>query len=158
MKYADIPPSNEKNQLRHKIELTRDAAHIQGNCWWPGYAVTRNEGGVADLLHNDFQSTIALCPTYPWISNEKPEAVTSLKHKDGKLTWTAPKAENKVSDITKFVIYHFKDSKSIDLEDSAAIIAVTNRYEYEVSEPGTYIVTALDRVNNESEPTKINIK
>jgi hypothetical protein len=158
MKYADIPPSIEKNQLRHKIELTRDAAHIQGNCWWPGYAVTRNEGGIADLLHNKYQSTIALCPTYPWICNETPAAVTSLKHKDGKLTWSAPKIENKVSDLVKFVIYHFKDNKSIDLDDASAIICITNRYEYEVSEPGTYIVTALDRVNNESEPTKINIK
>jgi hypothetical protein len=138
--------------------LTRDAAHIQGNCWWPGYAVTRNDGGVADLLRDDFQSTIALCPCYPWISDKQPEAVSSLKHKDGKITWTAPKAEGKTTDAIKFVIYHFTDNKNCDIDDSAAIIGVTNRYEYEVSESGTYVVTALDRVNNESEPTKINVK
>ena len=45
MKFADIGYSTEKSQLRHKINLTRNADNIQGNCWWPGYLITKNTAG-----------------------------------------------------------------------------------------------------------------
>ena len=75
MKFADIGYSTEKSQLRHKINLTRNADNIQGNCWWPGYLITKNTAGVADSLKIDFQATISLVPEYPWISSKRPAKV-----------------------------------------------------------------------------------
>jgi uncharacterized lipoprotein YddW (UPF0748 family) len=158
MKFADIAPSTDKSQLRHKVELTRASENIQGNCWWPGYAVTRNEGGAADILREELQSTIALCPSYPWISDAKPAAVSDLQCNDRKLTWTAAEASNKTCDVVRFVVYYFKTASKIDLENAEAIVAVTNRPEYTSTRAGIYVVTALDRVNNESDPVKITVK
>ena len=153
MKLPDLAPSTQKSQLDHKIRLTREAENISGNCWWPGYAVTKNFNGVADSLSTNHQSTIALVPTYPWISDKAPAAVKNLKIKGNQLSWSADAAANKVSDAVKFVVYRF-DSDKIDLDDASAIVAVTRNRNMTVDRDGYYVVTALDRVNNESAPSE----
>lgn len=153
MKLPDLAPSTQKSQLDHKIRLTREAENISGNCWWPGYAVTKNFNGVADSLSTNHQSTIALVPTYPWISDKAPAAVKNLKIKGNQLSWSADAAANKVSDPVKFVVYRF-DSDKIDLDDASAIVAVTRNRNMTVDRDGYYVVTALDRVNNESAPSE----
>lgn len=152
MDKKDLAPSTEETQLRHKIELSRIDG-IQGNCWWPGYSITRNYKGVADSLEQKYQSTIAIVPSYPWISTAVPAAV-EVKAKDGKLIWNSAVAENKATDVVKYVVYRFADKKSINLEDASAIVVVTPENEFVTKDKGVYIVTALDRVNNESPASK----
>lgn len=152
MKTPDIAPSTEPTQLRHKINLTRAGENISGNCWWPGYAITANVGGVADSLATDLQSTVALVPTYPWISNVKPAAPTAVKA-DGKvISWTGVQAAGKPEDAVKYVVYRFEPNEEIDLEAADAIQAVVWTPTYTAKTPGKYVVTALSRVNEESEP------
>ena len=152
MDLPDLAPSNEKSQLRHKIELSRiDGIH--GNCWWPGYSVTHNYKGVADSLAAYHQSTIAIVPSYPWISTSIPSAV-EVKAKDGKLTWVAADKQNKATDVVRYVVYRYADKKSINLDDASAIVVVTPKNEFVANEKGVYVVTALDRVNNESPASK----
>jgi uncharacterized lipoprotein YddW (UPF0748 family) len=152
MKHADLAPSTEATQLNHKIRLTREAPNVQGNCWWPGYLITKNIGGVADSLANGMQSTIALVPEYPWISTEHPEAVTGVKLSGNKLSWHAPRTASAINDAVRFVVYRF-DNGNINLDDASAIVKVTNENSCTVNAPGTYVVTALNRVNNESQPS-----
>ena len=154
MKKPDIGDSNENSQLRHKINLTREAENIQGNCWWPGYSITDNTGGVADSLTIDLQATVAVPPAYSWISQKRPASVKGLSHKDGKLTWDAPHIKKSPDDAVKFVVYRFEPGDEIDLENSEAIEGVTWRNEFTAEDPGIYVVTALSRVNQESEPSK----
>ncbi len=152
MTKPDLAPSTEPNQLRHKIELTRQLPNIGGNCWWPSTAVTRNVGGVADALADEFQSTIALWPEYPWISKEEPAGVMNLADEGGTLTWEAPQKKGTADDAVKFVVYRFDKEADLNINDVNAIQAVTWGTEYEVSKPGVYYVTSLSRVNNESAP------
>ncbi len=153
MKKPDLPPSKEKSQLRHKIQLTRDAKNIQGTCWFPGYSITANDSGILDSLSNSLQSDIALVPAYPWISTDKPAAVSSLKASGKKLTWNAPlpRGKGKTNDAYRFVIYRLANT-SDDLS-KATVVAVTPEHEYSVKKAGRYVVTALNRVNNESSPS-----
>lgn len=152
MNKPDLAPSKEKSQLKHKIDLTRQAENIQGTCWFPGYSITKNVGGIADSLANDLQSEIALVPSYPWISSERPAKVSNLASKAGRLSWSAPEPKGKTGDVVRFVIYRLDDN-SRSLSD-ATIIAVTPERNYTLTKPGTYVVTALNRVNNESEPSQ----
>lgn len=154
MKKPDIGNSCEASQLRHKVNLTRAADNIQGNCWWPAYSVTDNTGGVADSLAIDLQATVAVPPAYPWISSHKPDAVKGLHHKAGKLMWEVNKPKNSADDAVKFVVYRFEPDDEIDLENSEAIECITWRNEVPAEDPGVYVVTALSRVNQESEPSK----
>ncbi len=153
MNKADLAPSAEKSQLRTKINLSREEG-IHGNCWWPGYSITSNYKGVADSLAMYQQSTIALVPSYPWISTAVPAVVEDVKAKDGKITWAAGAVENKATDVVRYVVYRFDDKKVIDLENAAAIVAVVPENEFVAKEKGVYVITALDRVNNESPASK----
>ncbi len=153
MTLPDIPPSKAPNQLAHKVELTRENENIKGNCWWPGYSITKNFEGGADTLAAGFQSTIALVPAYTWISDEAPEAVTGLECKDGKLTWDAPEAPGQAPAVTKYVVYRLDSPDVSAIGDAENIVAVVydNAFEIPAGEAGAYyVVTALDRVNNES--------
>lgn len=159
MKHADLAPSTEKTQLRHKIELSRSLPNVQGNCWWPAYAITANVGGVADSLKNDLQSTRALVPSYPWISKAVPATPANVKAKDGKLSWTAEAPKAMVNDAVRFVVYRFDNGTKPDFENAAAIVTVTPEASFDITLPGDYYVTALNRVNTESKPSaKVTVK
>lgn len=153
MKKPDIAPSTEPTQLRHKVNLTRANENIGGNCWWPGYSITANTGGIADSLANDLQSTVALVPTYPWISDKTPAAPSQFTANGRKLSWSVPAAQDTSDDAVKFVVYRFDNDAEIDLYAADAIEAVTWQPSFEATKPGKYIVTSLSRVNQESAPT-----
>lgn len=150
MKKPDIAPSTEPNQLRHKVMLTREAENIQGNCWWPAYSLTNNTGKIADILRADLQSTVALPPLYPWISEVAPMAVEGLKASGKVLSWDAPTIEGTADDAVKFAVYHFDNVNDIDLENTEAIEGITWKNEWKAERSGVYVVTALSRVNCES--------
>ena len=159
MDRTDLAPSTEATQLRSKIEMSRAfPGGIHGNCWWPGYSVTHNYKGVADSLANDLQSTIALVPSYTWISDVKPEAVSGLKCKNDKLSWNAPAVEGKTTDVVKWVVYQLNANDVAGIENAENIVAVVNTNECalpdDVEGDCYYVVTALNRANNESPACK----
>ena len=159
MDRTDLAPSTETSQLRSKIEMSRAyPGGIQGNCWWPGYSVTSNYKGVADSLANDLQSTIALVPSYPWINDVAPKAVLGLKCKNDKLSWDAPAVEGKTTDVVKWVVYQLNSNDVAGIENAENIVAVVNGNECalpdDVEGDCYYVVTALDRANNESPACK----
>lgn len=157
MDKADLAPSTDKNQLKHKIEISRKLPNVQGNCWWAGYAIPKNYKGVADSLANNFQSTIALMPSFPWIKSEPLQALKNVRIKGDKLLWDAPAPKGKTSDVVRFVIYMTDNGNSSELEDPENIIAITNTTEFDLPALETgkkIIVTPLDRVNNEGPASK----
>ena len=64
-----------------------------------------------------------------------------------------------MNDAVRFVVYRFDTDKKVNLDDASAIVAVTNSRELKIATPGVYIVTALNRVNIESESSaKVRVK
>ena len=159
MNKADVAPSDQRTQLASKIEMTRTAQKVGGNCWWPASSLTKNVGGVADSLSRYHQSTVALPPAYPALSNSLPEGVSDLNFKRGVLSWSANAPAGRADDCIRFVVYRFDNDEEFDLENAANIVAVTPGHSIKVDKAGYYVVTALDRVNNESLPSEaIKIK
>ncbi|MDE6653668.1 MAG: family 10 glycosylhydrolase [Muribaculaceae bacterium] len=152
MKTPDAPYSKAPDELDHKVELSRQLPNVQGNCWWPGYSITKNFMGVADRLASDLQSTVALVPAYPALSEGAPKAVTDLTLNGRVLNWKRDKMKGNASDQVKFVVYKFAQGAEHDYNDARNIYAVTPDTYVEIDGRGVYSVTALDRVNNESEP------
>lgn len=149
----DVSRTMSCSELGRKVELTRKAESITGNCWWPGYSVASNVGGIADSLACNFQSTIALVPDYPWISDKTPKAVSGLRISSGKLLWRAAAPEGSPDDAVKYVIYRFEENETVDLSKSSAIVTITWQNSIPIDRGGIYVVTALSRVNRESEPS-----
>jgi len=79
------------------------------------------------------------------------------------LFWTAPKAKTEMDAAKFYVIYCFPKGHKIDINSSTYIFAVTSETMYKLpynfgNEKYTYVVTALDRLQNESKPVKIKVK
>lgn len=134
------------NELDAKLELARP---VDGNCWW--YAASLSP--LARSLAAKAYSSTALVPEYLWKNAQPAAKPASLAFANGKLGWTAD--EN----ASKWVIYRFDSEKLIDIENPAAICAVTYQPTYRPVKSGIYVVTALDRTNCESAPSSsIRIK
>lgn len=163
------PRNNDRNELDTKVKLSRELPAVKGNVWWHGYWVTGNYKGVADSLAQKYQSTIALPPAYGDL-DKRPAPVSGLRlaKENGKtfLTWDAPATGRKAkeTDAVKFVVYEFfPGEKSDNLDDPQTIIAMTpltrvlvaDDTDSESTKGLTFVVTSLDRMNRESEPTKL---
>lgn len=144
----------DRSRLSRKVAMTRTADNIRGNCWWPAYSLTANEKGIADSLKCTCQSTVSLPPAYDWLSEGMPDPVYDLKLKGNCLEWHAESPAGSNRDATRFVIYCFPDDNNFDLENPEYIVTVTPATSATVSKRGFYVVTAVDRVNNESLPSE----
>lgn len=76
--------------------------------------------------------------------------IEGLKVSGKTISWDAPALEGTADDAVKFVVYHFDSVESINLDDPAAIEAITWANEWKAEHTGVYVVTALSRVNCES--------
>lgn len=153
----DVNKCMDKGELAEKVEMTRANANVKGNCWWPGYSVTRNYKGAYDALAGNLQQNIALVPAYPWISSRTPEPVNALRVYGQTLSWEAPEQHNSADDAVKFVVYRFDRLADVDTSRGDAIVAVTPANRFDATQPGVYVVTSLSRVNNESAPSSAAI-
>lgn len=162
----DVVKSMDLNELGTKIDISRNLPSVQGNVWWPSVQVTKNYKNVLDSLANGAQSTIALTPEYTWLAGGNAKKVakpSNLMIADGVLTWeySQEDGEPSIDDVNSIVIYKLPSDKvKGELDDASNIVAVIRGEEcsWEVSDkvkPGDWIVvTALDRINRESQPSK----
>ena len=161
------PHNANSNQLPLKMKIQRSYQSIGGSSQWPAVDLVANKGLYKDALSGYFHKSIALPPTYSFIDNNAPKAVRKLKKLwtiDGyMLFWTEPKSKTPMDDAKMYVIYQFEKGEKIDLENPANIVKVTSNKFYKLPyvngyDKYTYIVTALDRVNNESKAKKIKVR
>jgi nitrous oxide reductase accessory protein NosL len=134
---------------------------------WYAKAVVDNVGNYGRQLRNNYWRYPALHPTTPWIDNTAPDKVKKLKviDVDGHrvLCWTAPKAKKWNDEAVKYVVYCFDKSESLDIDDPSKIVAITEDTHFELPEQPrktrqVYVVTALDRMHNESSYKKVKVK
>ena len=161
-------PSNPSiNQLYRKMKLERSYQTIEGSCQWPASAVVNNEGHYRDSLVNHYFKYPALVPVFDFIDNKAPNKVRSLKAiwmPDGYiLFWTAPKAKTAMDEANMYVVYRFVKGEERDTSDPSHIVAITQDtfYKLPYDDGNTayyYVVTALDRLHNESKVVKKKVK
>ncbi|MDE6527047.1 MAG: family 10 glycosylhydrolase [Muribaculaceae bacterium] len=150
----DVERSVKKSELSRKIALSREADRIQGNCWWPGYSLTRNVAGVADSLSTTLQRIPALVPEYPWLCADTPAAIRRISPGEGRsFSWDSDDPKGTTADIVKYAVYRFESRHDIDCDNAEALVAVTYSKSFQAREPGVYVVTALNRANRESDPS-----
>jgi len=137
----DVVKTMKAAQLDAKLKQAAKIPSIGGHCWWSGYNLIDNTDGIAGRLP---YSATALTPEYPWVRCREQKAPGDLKKsRDGQLSWK--------SDARKWVVYRFDDPEHIDLDNPAAIVAVTYTRSIPADKAGVYVVTALDSANRESE-------
>jgi uncharacterized lipoprotein YddW (UPF0748 family) len=152
-----------RNQLTRKMELERTTPAIYGNCFWPGYEITKNTGGIRDSLRANYHRYPALIPPYVHMHDKRPKDVKSMKAEwttDGyKLHWKRNGESSNPEKAQYYVIYRFKDKEKTRLDDVSKIATITRNTEYLLpynngKEKYKYVVTSVDRFHNESKKGK----
>ncbi|MDD2799707.1 MAG: family 10 glycosylhydrolase [Bacteroidales bacterium] len=155
--------TGSKNQLTTKLKQAAASNKIQGNCWWNGYDILRNEGGIKDSLRNNYYRYPALVPAYTNMDGFPPLVLKKLWAEwtpNGYFLFWQPKQDKDSLNVpNRFCIYRFKSGEKYDLNNPANIIKITTETSYQLPyDKGnvkyTYAVTALDRYNYESKKAK----
>ena len=161
------PKNPSINQLPRKMALQRAYQTIDGSCQWPASAVIENAGKYRDALIAEYHKYPALPPVFDFMDNEAPGKVRKVKPiwtEDGYiLFWTAPKYKEEMNRAVQYVVYRFDAKEKVNIDDPSHIVAITrdNFYKLPYEDGKTkyrYVVTALDRLHNESKSVGKKIK
>jgi uncharacterized lipoprotein YddW (UPF0748 family) len=166
VKFAD-PHNPSSHQMASKYRLYDRCPNIKGTVLWYAKAAVDNIGNYGSMLRNSYWRAPALQPLMPWVDNKapkKPRRVKPVWTSDGYiLFWQAPKGKGWKEEASQYVVYRFRKGEKQTLDDPAHIVAVTYNtmlhLPYEKGkEKFTYIITALDRMGNESKGKTKKIK
>ena len=161
------PQNPSINQLPRKMALERSFQTIEGSCQWPASAVVENAGKYRDALVTEYFKYPALPPVFDFMDNEAPGKVKKVKSvwtAGGYiLFWTAPKYKDEMNRAVQYVIYRFGPKEKVNIDDPSHIVAITRDSFYKLPyEDGktkySYVVTALDRIHNESKSKSKKVK
>ena len=166
VKYRD-PKNPNVHQLAAKMALHQQLPNVQGSVLWYAKAVVDNVGNYGTSLRQTYWRYPALQPAMPFIDDKAPGKVRKMKPiwtSDGYvLFWTAPKGDDWNDQAVKYVVYRFGAKEKINTNDPSKICAITTQPFYKLpyvdgKEKWVYVVTALDRLQNESKAVKKKIK
>lgn len=151
------------NQIPRQIRYNRTKPQISGSIYFSSKSLTNNELSVNDSLRNIYNYP-ALVPSMPWKDKTPPNAPQNVKVKKVAdlgitLTWELPALPPKdAEDVYAFVIYRFEENEAINLENPARILQIVRNQgllnftdkTFNQGKSYLYVVTALDRLQNES--------
>lgn len=150
------------DEIQRQINFIRNH-HLAGEAHYRVKFVTDNTQNLYDILQNDFYAYPALQPPMTWADSIAPSAPSELKAEQisegyTRLRWKAS-TDNDKQNTPTYVVYA-SDELPVDTQNPANIVATGIReteYIYAPILPWTtrrhFVVTAIDRYGNESEPS-----
>lgn len=166
VKFPD-PANPQLNQMPAKHQLHLQMPNVGGTVLWYAKAAVDNMGNYGSMLRNVYWKHPALQPLMPFIDRKAPKKPRKLKpvwtSGGYVLFWTAPKGKGWENEARQYVVYRFAHGERVNLDDASKIAAVTDKTYFELpyvdgKTKYTYVVTALDRMHNESKAKKKKIK
>ena len=163
----DIERTAKANQQAAKQQLHDQVPAVQGTVLWYAKAAVDNIGNYATNLRQQYWRYPALQPQMPFLDKKapkKPRSVRPVWTNDGYiLFWTAPKASTWADEATRYVVYRFAPGETVNTDDPSHIIAITPDTWLKLpyvngTQKYTYVVTSLDRLQNESKGAKKKVK
>ena len=163
----DIERTVKFSQQEQKRRLSQQMQNVKGTVLWYAKAAVDNIGNYGKVLRRNYWRYPALQPEMPFIDNTKPDKPRKVKPvwtSDGYiLFWTAPKSKKWNDEATKYAVYRFAKGEKVNIEDPSKLVAVTSdtylKLPYQDGRTKFYyVVTALNRLQNESRPVKKTVK
>ena len=157
------PIDPNSHQMRTKYDIQRSLPNVKGSCQWYAAAVVNNPGNYRTVVEREYHRYPALQPEMKFIDSKAPSKPKKprIMLSNGMVTleWRAPKAKKEMDKAAGYVVYRFAKGEKHDISNAENILAITrscsltldsreNPFSY------TYLVTALDRLHNESKAVK----
>lgn len=148
------------SEILKQIRMAREE-HADGLVFYSASCFDKVGNAFTDSLRQHYFSTIAFPPAKPWLGHDLPPApqLYSTVQNEGSLLlqWQMPVT---LKEPVKFAIYRFEGDEPVDLTQSKDIIALTQAtqfkdMQYVAGRNYRYVVTALDRLWNESKPSNV---
>lgn len=140
-------PSNLAENREHK--------QVKGDVYFSAKQLLTNPLRVLDRITKNFYSHPALLPLMKGLGGQAPAAPTEVKAQGTTLSWkSSPGARS-------YAVYQIPSGKvgecaTADARNLVAVVPAAggDRQTFAAAGGGAYLVTALDRLHNESAPTK----
>ncbi|SOE20596.1 Uncharacterized lipoprotein YddW, UPF0748 family [Spirosomataceae bacterium TFI 002] len=153
---------NDPQQISRQIQYNRLSHGVSGSIFYNTNTLMKSALGVRESIKKSY-TTKVLQPLMPWIDSIAPNAPEDVKvKKSGNLgytiSWDTPSKAKDKEEVWSYTVYRFSDTESVNLDDSGAILDVvvndgTNTFldrSADLRKNYVYVVTALDRLHNES--------
>ncbi len=166
VKNADLRNPNQHQQPAKHL-LHQQMKNVDGTVLWYAKAAVDNIGNYGTMLRQQYWRRPALQPLMTFIDSKtpgKPRKVKPVWTEDGyMLFWTAPKGKSWRDQAVKYVVYRFAKGEKIDIRDASHIAGITPNTFFRLpyqdgKQKFTYVVTSLNRLQNESKTTKKKVK
>ena len=154
----------DNTQMPRQIRYERENPRVQGSVFFSSKSLQNNLLGFTDSLHTEFYQYSALPPTMLWRDAVVPNIPRELTAKAAghyvDLQWETPLPATDGDVAFGYVVYRFDQHEAINLADPKHIINVAYTqqcsFQDQTAETGKsyqYVVTAVDRLKNESYPS-----
>jgi Uncharacterized protein conserved in bacteria len=150
-------------EISRQLALNRSIPKIEGSIFFSAKTFMNNPLGVNERIKNEFYKYYAIPPRYSNVDSippQKPNHITISKQSDDVvLNWECGDISNEEMDKTRYYIV-YRSEGDVDINNPANIYTITNDTSIVIPrksflKKGKYhfCVTAVDRLNNESEPS-----
>lgn len=164
----DIERTVKHNQQARKMALYDECPNVKGTVLWYAKAAVDDIGGYATQLQQHYWSQPVLQPEMPFITKTSPRKPRKLKdiwvsENEHVLFWTAPRGSGWKREPVKYLVYRFADGEKVDTSNFSHLVASTTDTFVRLplgdgSQKYTYVVTAINRLHNESKARKIKVR
>ncbi len=161
---ANVSEWKDQDQLVNQIQLVRQNPKLDGSAFYSSIHFKRDLLGFDKTLREKLYKSPALVPQMPWIDKKPPLTPVRFRKRGHKLKWKATKTGVEMDKPVSFVVYLNQVGTTFDVQKAENIFTITKhksiafkpnsrklQKKYEIR------VTAIDRLHNESEPTRMKV-
>ncbi|HEK9102643.1 glycoside hydrolase family 10 protein [Bacillus pfraonensis] len=163
-----VPAWSDPEEYPRQIALNHQNSQIKGSMHFSLKDINKNPLGIKDRLKNDIYKHPALIPPMPWLDHNPPKQPTlkgAIRRNEGIALGIIDDRNN---DSVYYAIYRVNGKNGVDVEKPENLLTTVRKtkpgeiYVDKTAVSGetyTYVVTAVDRLHNESAPSsKATIK
>lgn len=151
------------NELARQLRMNKLYNSVDGSVFFSAKPFLRNIQGLNDSLKSDFYRYPSIVPSNLYLKgNPSAQPQNARVVRDGKeayLLWDDV-IEDGGNKVKQYVVYAFKGKKTGDMNDPVNILAITTencidlrKFEKKIHGKYTFVVTSINRFNQESIPT-----
>ncbi len=155
------PPWNSPKELMKQLRDIRENTKNPGYVFYSTSSFDKIRSSLKDSIQA-FNRYIAFPPTMAWIDSVPPQPPVLRSIPSGKGTILRWEAANPGRETLRYAVYRFNNDETVDLNRNDRIIALTTETEFLDDKASGfkrsyYVVTALDRLWNESAPSNVSV-
>jgi uncharacterized lipoprotein YddW (UPF0748 family) len=161
---STIQEWKDPDQLVKQIQIIRQIPSLGGSAFYSSVHFKRDLFGFDQSLRDKLYKFPALVPPMPWIDNKAPEPPTHFKKRGHKLKWKSVEPENEMDKTAAYVIYLNEVGQKFEAKNPENIFTITKHKSIEFKPNSRKLqrkyeirVSAVDRLHNESETSKVNV-